>query len=187
MFDYGQRHRIEIEQARQITTLARVPFTLIDLSFLGQLTENALTRRDIPIQDVPGQLPSTFVDGRNHMFLSIAAILAKQKGIRRIYTGVCQTDFSGYPDCRDSFVKSLNVTLNLAMDYEFDIRTPLMWLTKAETVLLMKQLGKLEWYAYTHTCYEGKRPACGVCPACKLRLKGFRDAAIPDPLDYQIP
>lgn len=184
IFDYNQRHKIEIEQAKIICDKTHTPYRVIDLSWMGQITENALTRNSIKIEQKEGQLPSTFVDGRNHIFLSVAAIVAKQRGIQKIYTGVCQTDFSGYPDCRDDFVKSLNHTLNLAMAYSFELLTPLMWLTKAETVLQMQKLGKLEWLKDSHTCYEGLRPACGVCPACKLRLKGFSDAGLTDPLDY---
>jgi 7-cyano-7-deazaguanine synthase len=183
-FNYGQRHSVELDQAKYIAMLAGVPFRIIDLGFIGQLSENALTSSDILIQEKENEPPSTCVDGRNLFFISTAAVIAKQQGIHVLYTGVCQTDYSGYPDCRDDFVKSLNVTLNLSMAYLFDIRTPLMWLTKAETVFLMNSLGKLEWYQHTHTCYEGVRPACGVCPACKLRQKGFAEAGIKDPLSY---
>ena len=184
-FDYAQRHRVELEQAQILSDLAGVPFSRLDLSLLSQLTHNALTRHDQTIVHEPGSLPSTFVPGRNHLFLSIAAIYAKQHDISLIYTGVCQTDFSGYPDCRDVFIKSLNVTLYLAMETQFQIETPLMWLTKAETVLKMKALERLDWYAHTHTCYEGKRPACGRCPACILRLKGFQEAGILDLIEYE--
>jgi len=184
-FDYGQRHKVELEQARKIADVASVPLHISDLGFIHSITENALTRESITIEEKEGELPSTFVDGRNLFFISVGAVVAKSKGIQTIYTGVCQTDYSGYPDCRDDFVKSLNQTLNLSMDYSFDIRTPLMWLTKAETIQLMDTLGKVEWYEHTHTCYEGQRPACGQCPACKLRLKGFEDAGIIDPIEYQ--
>jgi 7-cyano-7-deazaguanine synthase len=183
-FDYGQRHDIELFQAEKIAKTSGVPFHVTDLKFISTITENALTRSTIKIEEKEGEVPSTFVDGRNLFFLSVGAVYAKSKGISTIYTGVCQTDFSGYPDCRDVFVKSLNNTLNLSMDVEFDIRTPLMLMTKAETVLHMQSLGKLEWYKDTHTCYEGKRPACGMCPACKLRLKGFDEAGIVDPITY---
>ncbi|RAP27398.1 7-cyano-7-deazaguanine synthase QueC [Candidatus Marinamargulisbacteria bacterium SCGC AG-343-D04] len=184
-FDYGQRHRIELTQAQRISDIAKVPFEVISLPFISSLTDNSLTRKDMPIEHKEGELPSTFVDGRNLFFLSVAAVRAKQKGVRILYTGVCQTDYSGYPDCRDDFVKSLQQSLNLAMDYEFDIRTPLMFLTKAETVRMMETLGKLEWLKESHTCYEGKRPACGRCPACLLRLKGFLEVGIKDPLEYE--
>ena len=118
------------------------------------------------------------------MFLNAAAIIAYERKIDYIYTGVCQTDYSGYPDCRESFIHSINQSLNLAMDTSLKIKTPLMHLTKAETVLLMKSFGKLDWYSHTHTCYEGLRPACGICPSCKLRLKGFKESNIKDPLNY---
>jgi len=184
-FDYGQRHRIELEQARLIANLAgSKKHHEIDMAWLGTLTENALTRPDIPITHLAGELPSTFVAGRNLFFLSIAAVIAKQRDIQLIYTGVCETDFSGYPDCRHDFITSLNQTINIGMDCNIEIRTPLMNLNKSETVILMRKLGKLDWYALSHTCYEGVRPACGSCPACKLRIKGFNDAGIPDPLEY---
>jgi len=125
------------------------------------------------------------VPGRNLVFLSVAAIYAKQLKIKDIITGVCQTDYSGYPDCRDNFIKSLNQTLNLAMEEDFKIHTPLMWLTKSETVNFMQELQQLELLKHSHTCYKGERPACGKCPACKLRLKGFKEAKIKDPLKYR--
>jgi len=185
--DYGQIHKIEITQAKKIADIAHVPLTVLDLTLLSQFNQNALTNSAIQIDHKEGLLPNTFVPGRNHILLSYCAIVAYQKGISNIYTGVCQTDYSGYPDCRDTFITSLTHTLNLAMDYHFHIHTPLMHLTKAQTILLMQQLGKLDWYAHTHTCYLGKRPACGHCPACKLRLKGFAEARINDPLSYETP
>jgi len=184
-FDYGQRHRVEIDHAKQLAAVADVPIFIQNLDLLKDLTANALTRSDIAIDHQTGSLPSTFVPGRNQLFLTVAAIFAYPKGIRTLYTGVCQTDYSGYPDCRANFVESLNHTLNLAMETQFAIETPLMALTKAETVLLMRQMGQLEWYRHSHTCYEGKRPACGSCPACKLRLSGFAEAGIQDPIPYQ--
>lgn len=130
-FNYNQRHAAEIEVAKEIAAKFGVKQHILDLGLLNQLAPNALTRDDIEIAAGEGaELPSTFVDGRNLLFLSFAAILAKQLGYSNIITGVCQTDFSGYPDCRDVFVKSLNVTLNLSMDVEFVIHTPLMWLDK---------------------------------------------------------
>lgn len=183
--DYGQRHSIELEQAKKIAEVANIPFEILDLTLLSQITTNALTDSSIDIEQKSGQLPSTFVDGRNMLFLGFAATYAKQKQAYTIYTGVCETDYSGYPDCRDVFIKSMERTISLAMDCSFTLKTPLMWLDKSETVLLMKTLGKLEWYRYSHTCYEGKRPACGQCPACKLRLKGFEKAGMKDPILYQ--
>ena len=102
---------------------------------------------------------------------------------KNIVIGVCQTDFSGYPDCRNNFVKSMEKTLNLAMEKKFKIHTPLMWLTKSETVKLMIKLGQLNLLKYSHTCYKGFSPPCGKCPACKLRAKGFKEAKIVDPLN----
>lgn len=173
-FSYGQRHSQELEVAKEIAAEQGVKHHILDMSLLGQITENALTS-DIAIETKDGEVPNTFVDGRNHLFLSFAAVLAKQRKIRDIVTGVCQTDFSGYPDCRDVFVKSLNVTLNLAMDYEFVIQTPLMWLDKAETWELADQLGKFDYIRQkTLTCYNGIRgTGCKQCPACHLRQAGL--------------
>jgi len=174
-FDYGQRHKLEIECARQIAADLDVPNTVLDMSLLNQLAPNALTRKDIAIRHEEGQLPTTFVDGRNLLFLSFAAVFAKQRGARHLVTGVCETDFSGYPDCRDSFIKSLNVTLNLAMDYPFVIHTPLMWLNKAETWELADELGAFSYIReHTLTCYHGiKGDGCGECPSCRLRKAGL--------------
>ncbi|AMX84235.1 7-cyano-7-deazaguanine synthase [Geobacillus subterraneus] len=174
-FDYGQRHRREIDVAASIADELGVRHTVLDMSLLGQLAPNALTRGEIAIEQKEGELPTTFVDGRNLLFLSFAAVLAKQRGARHLVTGVCETDFSGYPDCRDIFIKSLNVTLNLAMDYPFVIHTPLMWLTKAETWKLADELGALEFVrTKTLTCYNGViADGCGECPACVLRKRGL--------------
>lgn len=174
-FDYGQRHRLEIECAQSIAAELGVKNTVLDMSLLNQLAPNALTRSDIEITQEEGELPSTFVDGRNHLFLSFAAVLGKQSGARHLVTGVCETDFSGYPDCRDAFVKSLNVTLNLAMDYDFVIHTPLMWLDKAETWKLANDLGAFPFVRErTLTCYNGIiGDGCGECPACRLRKAGL--------------
>ena len=174
-FDYGQRHKLEIECAKEIARELGVANTVLDMSLLNQLAPNALTRTDINITQEEGQLPSTFVDGRNLLFLSFAGVFAKQKGARHLVTGVCETDFSGYPDCRDAFVKSLNVTLNLSMDYPFAIHTPLMWLAKAQTGKLAAELGA---FAYTRgkntTRHKGiKGDGCGECPACHLRKAGL--------------
>lgn len=173
-FSYSQRHSQELEVAKEIAAEQGVKHHILDMSLLGQITENALTS-DIAIETKDGEVPNTFVDGRNHLFLSFAAVLAKHHKIRDIVTGVCQTDFSGYPDCRDVFVKSLNVTLNLAMDYEFVIQTPLMWLDKAETWELADQLGKFDYIRQkTLTCYNGIRgTGCRQCPACHLRQAGL--------------
>lgn len=174
-FDYGQRHKAEIQCATEIAKELGVRQTILDMSLLNQLAPNALTRQDIDIDQKEGELPNTFVDGRNLLFLSFAAIAAKQAGARHLVTGVCETDFSGYPDCRDSFIKSLNVTLNLSMDYPFVIHTPLMWLDKAETWRLADELGAFQFVREkTLTCYNGiPGDGCGECPACKLRRAGL--------------
>ncbi|WP_129727993.1 7-cyano-7-deazaguanine synthase QueC [Ectobacillus funiculus] len=176
-FNYNQRHSLEIDCAASIAEELGVKHTVLDMSLLNQLAPNALTRGDIEIEHKEGELPSTFVDGRNLLFLSFAAVLAKQVGARHIITGVCETDFSGYPDCRDVFVKSLNVTLNLAMDYQFVIHTPLMWINKAETWKLADELGAFNFVREkTLTCYNGIiGDGCGECPACKLRAAGLAE------------
>ncbi len=175
-FDYGQRHSLEIECAKEIANELGVKHHILDMSLLNQLAPNALTRDDIEVKDgVEGELPSTFVPGRNLLFMSFAGVLARQVGAKHIVTGVCETDFSGYPDCRDIFIKSLNVTLNLSMDATFIIDTPLMWLNKAQTWELADQLGALDYVReHTLTCYNGiKADGCGECPACKLRQNGL--------------
>ncbi|MFC5560055.1 7-cyano-7-deazaguanine synthase QueC [Ureibacillus thermophilus] len=175
-FDYGQRHRLEIECAKEIAKEVGVKHHILDMSLLNQLAPNALTRDDIEVEEgKDGELPSTFVPGRNLLFLSFAGVLASQVGAKHIVTGVCETDFSGYPDCRDVFIKSLNVTMNLAMDDTFVIHTPLMWLTKAQTWELADQLGVLDFVRNnTLTCYNGIiADGCGECPACKLRKRGL--------------
>jgi len=185
-FDYGQRHKSEIQAAKTIARKLKLPHETLKLPILSQLTKNALTDRSINIKSgKKGGLPTTFVDGRNALFLIVAAIYAKQKGIPNLVTGVCQTDYSGYPDCRNDFIKSMQKTLSLAMDYPFKIYAPLMLLTKAQTVGLMKKLGGLDLLKYTHTCYEGVKPACGKCPACRLRLKGFKEYGIDDLIYYR--
>lgn len=175
-FDYNQKHALEIVQAKKIANEFNLEHHILNMELLNQLAPNALTRDNIEVEaGNDGGLPNTFVDGRNLLFLSFAAILAKQKGVKHVITGVSQTDFSGYPDCRDSFIKSLNVTLNLAMDYEFVIDTPLMWLDKAETWELADKYGRLEYIREnTLTCYNGIiGDGCGECPSCKLRKAGL--------------
>ncbi|MGE7182404.1 7-cyano-7-deazaguanine synthase QueC [Peribacillus sp. NPDC006672] len=177
-FDYNQRHSLEIECAQEIAKELGVTHHILDMSLLNQLAPNALTRSDIAVEDgEDGELPSTFVPGRNLLFLSFAGVLASQIGAKHIVTGVCETDFSGYPDCRDVFIKSLNVTLNLSMDQSFVIDTPLMWLNKEETWELADQLGAFDFVREkTLTCYNGIiSDGCGDCPACKLRKKGLDD------------
>ncbi len=175
-FDYNQRHRTEIDCAKDIARELGIKHHILDMSLLNQLAPNALTRNDIEVKDgEDGGLPSTFVPGRNLLFLSFAGVLASQVNAKHIVTGVCETDFSGYPDCRDVFIKSLNVTLNLSMDENFVIHTPLMWLNKAETWKLADELDALEFVrTKTLTCYNGIiADGCGICPACKLRKKGL--------------
>lgn len=178
-FDYGQRHKAELECAAEICQAAGICYTVIDTPIINELSANALTREDIPVDEIKpeGALPNTFVEGRNLLFLSYAAIYAKTHGMTELVTGVCETDFSGYPDCRDMFIKSLNITINLAMDYNFVIHTPLMWLTKAETWELADKLGVMDViYNNTLTCYNGiKGLGCGNCPACRLRRKGYEE------------
>ena len=175
-FQYGQRHAIELEKARWIAKDLGVKQTLIDTSVIKSITHNALMDANADIEQKDGELPNTFVDGRNALFLSYAAIYAKGQEIHDIITGVCETDFSGYPDCRDVFIKSMNVTLNLAMDYPFNLKTPLMYLTKAQTWALADELGALDYIReHTHTCYEGVERGCGECPSCKLRDKGLQE------------
>jgi 7-cyano-7-deazaguanine synthase len=176
-FNYNQRHKLEIDVAASIAKELNVKHTVLDMSLLNQLAPNALTRNDIEISQEEGELPSTFVDGRNLLFLSFAAVLAKQAGARHLVTGVSESDYSGYPDCRDVFIKSLNVTLNLSMDYEFVIHTPLMWLDKAQTWELSDELKALDFIREnTLTCYNGIiADGCGECPACILRKRGLEN------------
>lgn len=175
-FQYGQRHAIELEKARWIAQDLGVKQTFIDTSVIKAITHNALMDAQAEIKQGDNELPNTFVDGRNALFLLYAAIYAKGQGISDIITGVCETDFSGYPDCRDVFIKSMNVTLNLAMDYPFNLRTPLMYLTKAQTWQLADELGALNYVQqHTHTCYQGVEGGCGECPSCVLRNKGLNE------------
>ena len=182
-FDYDQRHKIELKSAKLVAGMADVHHEILDAKFINELAANALTR-DIAIEQKEGELPTTFVDGRNLFFLSMAAVYAKQRGINYLVTGVCQTDYSGYPDCRRDFIDSLEQTLSLAMEYDFHIVTPVMFLSKAQEVKMAESLGQecLNALAVSHTCYEGVFPPCGKCPACILRAKGFEEAGIEDPL-----
>ncbi len=177
-FIYGQKHANEVELARTIAEEAGVKWDVMDVSFISSLSTGcSLTDSSITMdQERPeGGVPNTFVPGRNMFFLSIAAVYAREHGISHIVTGVSQTDFSGYPDCRDAFIKSLNVTLNLAMDEQFVIHTPLMWIDKCETWALADELGVLDLIRErTLTCYNGVQgDGCGHCPACKLRREGL--------------
>ncbi|WP_414043778.1 7-cyano-7-deazaguanine synthase QueC [Macrococcus animalis] len=175
-FNYGQRHVLEIDIAEQIANEQGVKHHILDMSLLSQLSPNALTSHDVTITH-DSDVPNTFVPARNLLFMSFAAALAYQIEATHIITGVCETDFSGYPDCRDNFIKSLNVTINLSMDVNFEIHTPLMWLNKKETWQLADNLGQLDYIRNnTLTCYEGiPADGCGVCPSCILRNKGLTD------------
>lgn len=176
-FDYNQKHILELECAKDICKKYNLEHHILDLNLLNQLAPNSLTRVDIEVdKEAPeAGVPNSFVDGRNMLFLSFVAVFAKQRGINTIITGVSQSDFSGYPDCRDVFIKSLNVTLNLAMDYQFEILTPLMWINKAEVWKMAKELDVINIIREeTLTCYNGiKGDGCGECPACKLRKNGY--------------
>lgn len=176
-FSYGQHHASEIKAAEEVARMAGVGWELLDVPMIGTLGKNSLTCDDIKMdEDKPaGGPPNTFVPGRNLFFMSIAAVYARERGIRHLVTGVGQTDFSGYPDCRDTFIKSLNVTLNLALEEQFVIHTPLMWVDKEETWAMADRLGVLDVIREkTVTCYNGVAgEGCGHCPACKLRRHGL--------------
>ena len=179
-FRYGQRHAVEVDIARGLAAEAGVPITVMDIPFVSELSAQcSLTDSSITMDETKpaGTPPNTFVPGRNLFFLSIAAVHARELGIMNIVTGVSQTDFSGYPDCRDSFIRSLNVTLNLAMDEQFVLHTPLMWRDKCETWALADQLGVFDLVRRrTLTCYNGiPGDGCGHCPACHLRRKGLEE------------
>lgn len=182
-FDYGQRHRIELDCAANVAQHARVAHTTLPIDTFLALGGNALTDAGIAVDEAPGNaLPNTFVPGRNLIFLTFAAAFAWQRDIVDLVTGVAQTDYSGYPDCRRDTIDELEKTLGLGMQREFKIHTPLMNLSKKETVEMARDLGALDAMALTHTCYNGLRPPCGECPACRLRVKGFLEAGIADPL-----
>ena len=185
-FKYGQRHYDrEFESVAKIASIAGVTVHTADINMLSK---SALLEKETKIDDshsIFKDLPASFVPLRNLMLLSYASQFALIRGIPNIVTGVCQTDYSGYPDCRQEFILSLENTINMAIGrYFFTIWTPLMYLTKAETVVMAKMLGDDCWEAlgYTTTCYEGKYPPCTVCPACILRAKGFVEAGYDDPL-----
>jgi 7-cyano-7-deazaguanine synthase len=182
-FDYGQRHRIELDSARQVAEFAGVDHTVLPADTFAALGGNALTDDSIAVdQAQETDLPATFVPGRNLIFLTYAAAFCWPRKIRHIVTGVAQTDYSGYPDCRRDTIDALTKALCLGMEVNFEIHTPLMNCTKAETVQLAQDLGCLDALALTHTCYEGERPPCGHCQACQLRAKGFAEAGVADPL-----
>jgi 7-cyano-7-deazaguanine synthase len=191
-FDYGQRHRIELDARQNVIASMREKFPawsarlgndqMIDLAVLGQLSDTALTR-DAEIKLQVNGLPNTFVPGRNLLFFQFAAALAYRRDLNMIVGGMCETDFSGYPDCRDDTIKALQVAVSLGMGQRFTFETPLMWIDKAETWQLAKDLGGDDLVDVivndTHTCYHGVREVkhawgygCGECPACELRANG---------------
>jgi 7-cyano-7-deazaguanine synthase len=185
-FDYGQKHVIEIAAAQRICDQHDVRLTIIDLRpILQNMRSSALVTHGDTTEKHPilKDLPASFVPARNALFLTTAYGIAMEHGCDVIYTGVCQTDYSGYPDCRDEFIKSLNKTLNLGYQSEIGIITPLMFLTKAQTFQLAAEYGILGTVINESiTCYEGDRVTknvwgfgCGKCPACKLRAKGWDD------------
>ena len=192
-FEYGQRHRIEMEVRHAVRGQLRERFPawaprlgddhVLNVDSLSQIGGSSLTDEVAFAMQADG-LPNTFVPGRNLLFLTLAAALAYRRGIQVIVTGVCETDFSGYPDCRDDTMKALQVALSLGMDHRFLIDTPLMWIDKAATWRLAHQLGGQALVdlivEHSHTCYLGERNqrhpwgyGCGSCPACQLRAKGF--------------
>ncbi|MCW8344468.1 7-cyano-7-deazaguanine synthase QueC [Vibrio sp. ZSDZ65] len=178
-FDYGQRHKLEIEVAQALAKkLGVAAHKVMDVGLLNELAISSLTRDDIPVSHELGEngLPNSFVPGRNILFLTLAGIYAYQIGAQSVITGVCETDFSGYPDCRDEFVKSMNTALIQGMDRAFTIETPLMWLDKAETWALADQYQALALVREeTLTCYNGViGDGCGDCPACDLRKNGLQ-------------
>lgn len=192
-FDYGQRHKVELDCRGRIRTELAQAFPdwaprlgedhLLDLGLLGQISDTALTEsRAIEMQ--ANGLPNTFVPGRNLLFLNFAAALAYRRGASVLVGGMCETDYSGYPDCRDNTLKALQVAISLGLDSPMTIETPLMWLTKAQTWALSETLGGQALndliIEHTHTCYLGDRSqrrawgyGCGHCPACELRREGF--------------
>ena len=192
-FDYRQRHSVELEARLVVLQKLRERFPhwapklgedhLLDLAVLGEVSETSLTRETAFAME-SGGLPNTFVPGRNLLFLTLAAAVAYRRDLQVIVTGVCETDFSGYPDCRDDTIKAMQLALSLGMDKRYLIETPLMWIDKAATWQLARQVGGeplVELIVeHTHTCYLGDRQhrhawgyGCGACPACELRARGY--------------
>ena len=184
-FDYGQRHRIELECAKDIAHRVGVPQICLPIDTFAALGGDALTDTEIDIEnqvDEETALPNTFVPGRNIVFLTFAAAWAWPRKIDVLVTGVAETDYSGYPDCRENTLASLQESLRLGMESNIEIHAPLMHLSKMQTVELASDLGAIEAMGWTHTCYNGVRPPCGSCAACELRARGFAEAGIQDPL-----
>ena len=181
-YDYNQRHKAELDYAKSICDAQNVPFAIFPLPVLHEISDNALTNSNIKVdtQKPENAPPNTLVEGRNMLFLTYAAIYAKERDIRVLVIGVSESDYSGYPDCRDIFIKACNITLNMGMDYPFIVETPLMWLTKAMVWQLSYELGVLELVKnQTLTCYNGiVGDGCETCPACYLRKKGYEEFLI---------
>jgi len=192
-FDYGQRHAVELDCRQKIRTELERAFpqwaaklgadTVLDLGVIGGISDTALTR-DAEIAMGGNGLPTTFVPGRNLLFFTVAAALAYRRGIKVLVGGMCETDYSGYPDCRDDTLKALQVALNLGMDRRFVLETPLMWIDKAATWKMAEELGGQALVRlvteHTHSCYRGERTlrhdwgyGCNACPACELRARGY--------------
>ncbi len=178
-FSYGQRHSQEVKNAERIASMANVSFQVLDATIISHLAPNSLTDKSMVMdEEKPADsYPNTFVPGRNMLFLTFAATIAYARNIRHLVTGVSEADYSGYPDCRDTFIKSVNATLNLAMDRQFLIHTPLMWRNKKQVWQLADELGVFDLVRNeTLTCYNGIiADGCGHCPACKLRNKGLQE------------
>lgn len=178
-FTYGQRHSLEVQIAEKIAKKANVPFQLLDASIISQLSHNSLTDSEMVMdREKPNDsYPNTFVPGRNLLFLTFAGVIARSHGIRHIVTGVSEADYSGYPDCRDTFILSANASINLAMDEHFHIHTPLMWRDKTKVWALADELGVFDLIKNeTLTCYNGVvAEGCGECPSCKLRNQGLEN------------
>ena len=182
-FEYGQKHSVEIEQSKIICESVKVKQTIIDISFLGTIVESAITSNgDVNKTNKKG-LPDSFVPNRNQLFITLAHAYAQKIDAQWLVTGVCQTDYSGYPDCRHDFIKEIEKTSNLGSDSNISIQTPLMYLNKKETWYMAAKLGCLEQVVLlSHTCYNGNREkfnawgyGCGECPACKLRENGYNE------------
>ena len=182
-FEYGQKHSIEVQQSKIICESVKVKQTIIDISFLGTIVESALTSNgDVNKTNKKG-LPDSFVPNRNQLFITLAHAYAQKIDAQLLVTGVCQTDYSGYPDCRQDFITEIEKTSNLGSDSNISIQTPLMYLNKKETWHMAAKLGCLEQVVLlSHTCYNGNREkfsawgyGCGECPACKLRENGYNE------------
>jgi 7-cyano-7-deazaguanine synthase len=182
-FDYGQRHRRELACAKRISRLVQVPHRILSIPTFTELGNNSLTGT-LAVNGSKGSrgLPNTFVPGRNLVFLTFAAAFAYTQDIRHLVTGVCQADYSGYPDCRQKTISALQKTISLGMDYPVKIHTPLMFKSKADAVRMLARLGGLSALRFSHTCYNNAFPPCGKCDACRLRARAFKRAGIRDPL-----